>query len=77
MRLPWFSWLEGLRTNDPKSMMASLQARRKILRHEGADPDQIELLEKVIDKLAKEGTLDGLSQLEMRRLRACEITRTM
>jgi hypothetical protein len=73
----WFSWLEGLRTNDPKSMMASLQARRKILRHEGADPDQIELLEKVIDKLAKEGTLDGLSQLEMRRLRACEITRTM
>jgi len=73
----WFSWLEGLRTNDPKSIMASLQARLKILRREGADTDQIELLEKVIDKLAREGTLDGLSQLEMRRLRAGGPTRNL
>ena len=33
----WFSWLDGLRTNDPKTQMASLQARLKILRRDGAD----------------------------------------
>ncbi len=66
----WFSWLDGLRTNDPKAQMASLQARLKILRREGADPAQAALIEQVIDKLAREGTLDGLSEVEERRLRA-------
>ena len=50
--------------------MASLQARLKILRRNGADSAQIELIEKVINKLSKEGTLDGLSEVEKRRLRA-------
>ncbi|NEQ37761.1 MAG: hypothetical protein F6K40_16420 [Okeania sp. SIO3I5] len=71
----WFSWLDGLRTNDPKTQMASLQARLKILRRDGADSAQIELIEKVINKLSKEGTLDGLSEVEKRRLRASDISR--
>ena len=65
-----FLVLEGLRAKDPKSMMDSLQARLKILRDEGGDPVQIELLEKAIAKLAAEGTLEGLSEFEMRQLRA-------
>lgn len=66
----WFLVLEELRTNDPNSLMASLQARLKIIRNEGADPAQIELLEKAIDKLATKGTLEDLSNAERRRLRA-------
>ncbi len=70
----WFFWLDGLRTNDPKAQMASLQARLKILRRDGADPAQIALIEQVINKLAREGTLDGLSEVEERRLRADQST---
>ncbi len=66
----WFIWLEGLRNNDPKAQMASLQARLKILRRDGADPAQIALLEQAINKLDQEGTLEGLSDVEERRLRA-------
>lgn len=73
----WFAWLEGLRTNDPKAMMDSLQARLKILRQKGSDQAQVELLEQVIDKLDREGTLDGLSQIEKRRLRADNSTVNM
>ncbi|MCT7976761.1 VWA domain-containing protein [Laspinema olomoucense] len=70
----WFSLLDGLRTNDPQAQMESLKARLKILRQEGADTAQIELIEQVIDKLVKEGTLEGLSEVEQRRLRADDIT---
>ncbi|MEM1170338.1 MAG: hypothetical protein AAGJ08_14985 [Cyanobacteria bacterium P01_H01_bin.35] len=66
----WFSWLDGLRTNDPKAQMASLQAQLKILVSDGADPEQVKLIKRVIDKLANEGTLDGLSDIDQRRLRA-------
>ena len=38
-------------------------------------PAQIKLIEKVINKLSKEGTLDRLSEVEKRRLRAVNITR--
>ena len=73
-----FLVLEGLRTKDPKSMIDSLQARLKILRDEGGDPAQIELLEKAIAKLAAEGTLEGLSEFERRKLRAdARSTRTI
>lgn len=65
-----FFVLEGLRTNNPESMLASLQARLNILRDEGGDPAQILLLEKAIDKLITEGTLEGFSDIEMRRLQA-------
>ena len=71
----WFSWLDGLRTNDPKAQMASLQARLKILSRAGADADQIALIKQVIDKLAREGTLEGLSEVEKRRLRADDVTK--
>ncbi len=66
----WFSWLDGLRTNDPKAQMNSLKSQLKILLSEGADPEQIKLIKEAIDKLEKEGTLDGLSNIQKRRLRA-------
>ncbi|NJO03843.1 MAG: hypothetical protein HC880_21170 [Bacteroidia bacterium] len=65
-----FLVLEGLRTKDPQLMMESLQARLQILRSEGADPTQAELLDKAIQKLTIDGTLEGLSEFEMRRLQA-------
>jgi len=65
-----FLVLGGLRTDDPQSMLASFQARLEILRDEGGDPAQIELLDKAIVKLASEGTLEGLSEFDLRRLRA-------
>jgi hypothetical protein len=65
-----FLVLEGLRTDDPQSTLASLQARLRILQEEGGDPAQIELLQKAIMKLNSEGTLEGLSEFELRRLRA-------
>jgi hypothetical protein len=73
----WFSWLDGLRTNDPQAQMASLQARLKILRRDGADLDLIALIEQSIDKLDNEGTLEGLSEVEQRRLRADGVTQNI
>ncbi len=73
-----FLVLEGLRTDDPQSMLASFRARLEILRDEGGDPAQIELLEKAITKLVLEGTLEELSEFELRRLRAdSRTTRTL
>ncbi|OBQ16155.1 vWA domain-containing protein [Anabaena sp. AL93] len=66
----WFFWLDGLRTNDPKAQMDSLKSQLKILLSDGSDPDHIKLIEQAIDKLEKEGTLDGLSNIQKRRLRA-------
>ena len=65
-----FHILDGLRTNDPQVMIAGYQARLEILRNEGGDPDQIDLLERAIEKIMVDGTLEGLSEYEKRRLRA-------
>lgn len=66
----WFLVLEGLRSNDSEFTIASLQARLRILVNEGGDPDQIQLLEEVIKTLQKNGTLEGISELTLRRLRS-------
>ena len=56
--------------SDPEAQMNSLKSQLKILLSEGADPEQIKLRKEAIDKLEKEGTLDGLSNIQKRRLRA-------
>src|SRR6185369_8029381 len=46
-----FVFLEGLRSNDKDSRMASLQARLEIVQDEGGDPMQIALIKKAIQEL--------------------------
>ena len=65
-----FLVLEGQRHKDPQSKKASIEARLKILRNQGGDPAQIKLLEKALEELKKEGTLERLSPWEMRQLDA-------
>jgi hypothetical protein len=65
-----FLALEGQRSNDPQSKRVSIEARLKILRHQGGDPAQITLLEKALEELRSEGTLERLSPWERRQLDA-------
>lgn len=64
-----FLILEEFRTNDPQILMQSLQAQLKILLDEGKYPAQIKLLENVIAKLAQEGSVNVISELEKRQMR--------
>ena len=64
----FLSFIE-LKSNDPETQKRSLQARIEILRDEGGDPSHIQLLEKALQRLIQVGTLEDLSEQEMRHLR--------
>ena len=63
-----FLILDGLKSNDPKIIAKSLQARLEILIREGGDYNQIQLLMTALEKLRVDGTLEGLSEFQKRRL---------
>lgn len=66
----FFLVLGSLKSNDPESLMKSYQARLDMLREEGGYEAQVQVLEKALQKLAEEGTLQSLSESEINQLDA-------